>query len=181
MKNPFTFPIGVSFVAAVALGLASGCKPKPTVSDLDAPTPTPPVARTETSETRTLQKQIDLYEQSPSVEQSARVDRAFAEIDGEIAELVEHVANKTGEDRAEAAAKLKNLRAYRDGEQSRYLIIQARSSRDGESAATVSPTPQRTTESTAERIGDEIEDTAEKVGDGIKDAADSVREAVTNP
>ena len=182
MKNRLISAVGISTFALIALLGSTGCKPQPTVLSPAEPTPSAPVARTETLETNVLQKEIDLYEQIPSVAQSARVDRAFAEIDGEIAELVELVATQTGDDRAEAAAKLKNLREYREGEQGRYLILQANAKIDGRVDSTsVPPTPEPARDGTVEQIGEKIDETASEIGKSIEDAAETVRDKVTNP
>jgi hypothetical protein len=129
------------------------------------------VARTETFETHALRKEIDAYEGTPSTAQGARVDKAFAEIDGEIAELVEYIAKHRGEDRAEAERKLVNLRAYRDAEKVRFTTLQAKAP-VREAGVIVEPK----SDGTAEKVGEKIDQAARKVEDGLRDAADAVRD-----
>lgn len=153
--------------------VAAACNRQPTVVvQAPPPTPTPlPVARTETFETRALAREIDKYQQDPSQAQSARVAQAFAEIDGEIAELSELVAKRDGEARAEAARKLANLRAYRDGEKTRFAALEVK--------AAPAPEPRVSTprgEGTGEKIGEKIDEAAGKVEDKIRDAADAIRD-----
>ena len=157
----------------VAAVLAAGCNRQPRVIVEVAPSaPTPlPVARTVTFETRALGREIDTFEQTPSTVQRARVQKAFAEIDGEIAELVEHVAKKTGDARAEAARKLADLRAYREGEQVRFARLEVQKPFRAEE-----PGAPTRGDGTAEKIGEKIDRTANKIEDKIRDAADVVRD-----
>ena len=160
----------------VASLLAAGCQRESRVIiETAPPDPTPlPVARTETLETRVLGREIDTFEQTPSTVQAARVKKAFAEIDGEIAELVEYVAKKTGDGRAEAARKLANLRTYREAEHARFLRLEAKAPLP-EPIVTGLPARPRG-EGTAERIGESIDKAARKVEESVKDAAEAVRE-----
>ena len=158
---------------AVAGLLAAACNRQPTVIiETAPPAPTPlPVARTKTFETHALGREIDTFEHSPSTVQAARVQKAFAEIDGEIAELVEHVARKTGTERAEAARKLADLRAYREAEQVRFTRLEVKVPLRTEEPAT----PLRSG-GIAEKIGEKIDRAAGKVEEKLRDAADTVRE-----
>ena len=160
----------------VAAVLAAGCNRQPRVIvEVAPPAPTPlPVARTVTFETRALGREIDTFEQTPSTVHRARVQKAFAEIDGEIAELVEYVAKKTGDGRAEAARKLANLRTYREAEHARFLRLEAKAPLP-EPIVTGLPARPRG-EGTAERIGESIDKAARKVEESVKDAAEAVRE-----
>lgn len=157
----------------IAAALAAGCNRRPTVIiETAPPAPTPlPVARTVTFETRALGREIDTFEQTPSTVQQARVQKAFAEIDGEIAELVEHVATKSGDGRAEAARKLADLRGYREGERVRFDRLEVRKQFRAEEPAM----PPRG-DGTAEKIGEKIDRTANKIEDKLRDAADVVRD-----
>ena len=157
----------------VAAVLAAGCNRQPRVIVEVAPSaPTPlPVVRTVTFETRALGREIDTFEQTPSTVQRARVQKAFAEIDGEIAELVEHVAKKTGDARAEAARKLADLRAYREGEQVRFARLEVQKPFRAEEPA-ASPRGH----GMAEKIGEKIDKAATKIEDKLRDAADVARE-----
>lgn len=163
------------FVLATVTLLAAGCNRQQPVIIETAPSPPPatPVARTETLETHALRREIDTFERTPSTVQSARVKKAFAEIDGEIAELIEHVAKKTGDERAKAARKLADLRAYREAEQARFLRLEALAPLQGRRAAEEPPSPR---EGTAERIGEKIDDAARKVENKLRDAAETVRD-----
>lgn len=174
-------PRSLFLVASAAL-LVAGCDRRPTVVIEPSPPPPPPivpaipstpVARTETFETHALRREIDLFELGPSTVQSARVKKAFAEIDGEIAELIEHVAKKTGDQQAKAARKLADLRAYRDAEQVRFLRLEALAPLKGREDADRPPVRR---EGTAERIGEKIDDTARKVENKLRDAAETIRD-----
>lgn len=149
-----------------------GCERKTVVIEVPPPTPmAEPVAKTKTLETSRLAGAIDAYETRPGAENSADVKKAFAKLDGEIAELEAYVAKHEGTERAEAAAKLKNMQEYRAAETARFTAVQAKSAL---SAPASSPVDDR---SGAEKAGDaarkaghEIEDAAKKTGDAIKDA-----------
>jgi hypothetical protein len=142
----------------------------------------PPAARTKTFETARLGRAIDAYESAPTVEHSADVSKAFAELDGEIAELTGYISKHDGADRAEAERKLANLREYRAKETARYATAQVKAvpgtavraepvRRDAERAA-------ESAEDAARRAGDKVERAGRKVGEGLKDAADAVRDSV---
>lgn len=147
------------------------CERKTIVVEIPAPTPTPilePVAKTKTLETSRLGTAVDTYLRTPSAENSADVKKAVADLDGEIAELETHVANGTGGERGEAAAKLKNLRAFRTAEVARFTA--------GQVVTPLTPpvsgdarTGAEKVEDAAKRTGKTIENAAEKVGDAIKD------------
>lgn len=166
-----------TFSAFTAAALVTaGCDRKPAVIVETVPS-TPmraPVARTATFETHALRKEIDAFGRTPSGVQAARVKKAFAEIDGEIAELVEHVARKTGGERAEAARKLADLRAYRDAEQVRFVRLEATAPL--QERPTALEQPRR--DGTAERVGEKIDEAAQKVEGGLREAADKIREQV---
>ena len=183
MKSRALVILAVSMVGA-------GCNRQPVVIQT-APPPTPvpqiapamavvpevlrvpvaPVARTENFETHALRREIDAFDRSPSAVQSARVKKAFAELDGEIAELIEHVARKTGDEQAKAARKLADLRTYRDAEQVRFLRLEALAPLQTRAASE----PLRD-EGTGEKIGQKIDDAARKVENKLRDAAETVRD-----
>ncbi len=159
-------------IAAFSL-LALGCDRADPVVIVVPTTPPPlPVARTDTFETRVLGREIDAFDRTPSAEQHARVQKALAELDGEIAELEEQVAKKTGDGRAEAARKLTDLRSYRKGEQARFALLEAKAPLR-EIPETAAP-PHG--EGVGEKIGATLDKAARKVGEGVRDAADEVRE-----
>jgi hypothetical protein len=163
--------------------LATGCEEKTTSIVIPMPTPIleiAPKTATNTLETKRLGKAIDLYIATPSGENNAAIKKAFAELDGEIAELEIRVARITGEDRSEAQGKLINLQAYRAAEATRYQAAQI-------GATTVTQTPVDTrsgaekvengiknvaegTKDTAGKISDTIRKGAENIGEKIKDA-----------
>lgn len=165
------------FLSVAAAGLlVVGCRRETRIIiETTPPAPTPlAVARTDTFETRALGREIDTFERTPSMVQSARVKKAFAELDGEIAELVEYVAKKTGDGRAEAARKLADLRAYRGAENARFLRLDAQIPREVRVDAETTESARR--EGVAEKIGGKIDDAAKKVEEGVKDVVEAVRE-----
>lgn len=100
----------------------AGCNRR---SENPPPPPEPPVPQTKTLETSRLGTAIDLYERSATAENHADVKKAFAELDGEIAELEALVAQRSGGEREEAAVKLKNLQTYRAKETLRFTAAEA--------------------------------------------------------
>jgi len=168
--------IASAFALCAALMFAA-CERK-TVVVVDAPTPDP-VAKTKTFETTGLKNAIDRYEKLPDAANSAKVREAFAELDGEIAELERHVANKTGEERAEAAKKLANLIEFRAAENTRFAKAQGSGAPgaaidirvDGRSGA-------EKVEDAARNTGDALKNAARETGEAIKDAGKKIEEAV---
>ena len=142
-----------------------------------------PVSRSKTFETARLGRAIDAYETAPTARSSADVTDSFAELDGEIAELVGYISKHDGRERAEADRKLTDLRTYRAKENARYTAAQVIAV---PTTAVVTPEPAgrnvgrvpEEVEDIARRAGDNVERAAKKVGDGLKDAADAVRDAV---
>lgn len=124
-----------------------------------------PVATTANLETARLGEAIDLYISHPTAEQAATVDKSFAELDGEIAELGQRVSQASGAERDEAQAKATNLKTYRAKEQIRFTEAKARAqtqaATDGTKAA-----------------GEKIEEGVKKAGEGVKDAAEAVKDGV---
>ena len=159
----------LSLLAAASTFAGVGCERK-TVAVIEPPAPlADPVAKTRTLETSRLGSAVDSYDREPSAANHAAVKRALAELDGEIAELEELVAKRSGSSREEAAVKLKNLQTYRAAEVMRFTVAQAK-------APLTAPTPVDARsgadkiEDTAKRAGNSIEDAAKKAGDAIKDA-----------
>ncbi len=159
--------------ALLALGLiAFGCERK-----IEVASPTPidithtPESPTATLETKKLGLTIDQYISSPTAGNAADVKRAFADLDGEIAELESRVVKVTGSDRAEAQAKLTNLQTYRAKESARYAAAAATIPQTN---LPVEPVDTRTgaekVEHTLDKVGRSIERGAENVGDKVKDA-----------
>ncbi len=151
--------------AATLAGL--GCDRSPRVT-IETPPPTPtPIPRAELVEISGLRAEIDAYATAPSAVQAARVEKAFAETDVAIAELKDRVSRTEGDLREDAARRLAELRAFRDGESVRFRGLQsAARSRDPNFKGG------------AEKVGEKIDDAARKVGEEIKDAADAIRDRV---
>lgn len=157
--------------------LAVGCEKK---VEVIIPSPTPiditrtPEAATATLETKKLGAAIDQYVSTPSAENAANVNRAFADLDGEIAELQARVAKTSGSDQAEAQAKLTNLQTYRATETARYAAATATLPQTN--ITPVEPVDTRTgaekVEHTLDKVGRSIELGAKNVGDKVKDATD---------
>jgi hypothetical protein len=169
MNNTMTRHLFPSLVAAVAVTMI-GCERKTVDIDVVPPTPaSDPVAQTKTLETARLGSSVDDYERTPSAENLADVKKALAELDGEIAELEGHVANRTGREREEASAKLKNLQAYRVAETARFAAAQAKAS-PGVPPSVDARSGAEKVEDTAKRVGNTIENAAKETGDAIKDA-----------
>lgn len=175
MKNTIFLSAIFSTVALLAL---SGCERKSVVV-VEAPSPEP-IARTKTFETARLKSAIDSYERTPNSENAADVHKAFAELDGEIAELETHVAKKTGNERAEAAQKLANLTAYRTGEAARFGKAQAAAGVNGTAGEVRidARTGAEKAEDAARNTGDTIKNAAKDVGDAIKDAGKKAGDAI---
>lgn len=133
-----------------------------------------PTASTTNIETTRLGTAIDSYISTPNATQSASVDEAFAELDGEIAELDQRVAAVSGDERTEAKSKADNLRSYRDKERVRYTEAQARAKAQDvkEGARNLG----ENVEEGAKRVGEEVKDAAEAMKDGVGNAVDNVKE-----
>lgn len=133
-------------------------------------TQTPPATDTKTLETRALGTAINTYDKAPTAENAADVKRAFAELDGEIAELEGHVSNKTGDARAEALKKLNDLTAYRTSETARFTAIQTAKGIVSEPRPVEGRTAGDDLKDAADKIGNSVEKGAKNVGEAIKDA-----------
>ncbi len=163
--KPLEFILGVS----IASSFLAGCEQKPKTVIIEERTPTgAPRAATKTFETARLGKEIDRYEKESTAPQAAAVQKAFAELDTEIAELNERAAKTDGADRAEAEQKAVNLRTYRSAEEARFLKAKGAAAlgtvgADGRSAG-------EKIEDSARRTGAKLKDTGEKIGDALRDA-----------
>lgn len=160
----------LSLVATAALLSTQGCERKVVVVETAPATPlAEPIARTKTLETSRLADAVNAYHSEPTSENHARVKKAVAELDGEIAELEELVAKRTGGSREEAAVKLRNLQAFRTAEVARFTASQA-----GVPLAAPAAPDARTgaekVEDGVDRAGRTIEKGARKAGDAINDA-----------
>jgi hypothetical protein len=150
-------------------------EPAPPVNPLVQPAD--PVAKTTTLETGRLGVAIDTFEKAPTAENHSSVNLALAQLDGEIAELEDRVVKTDGTDRAEAAAKLDNLKSYRDAEKVRFAKVQVGTAFDPNPPADSRSAAQKL-EDTVEKVGDKIEEGAKKVGETIEEAAKDTGEAV---
>lgn len=148
------------FALSASVILFAACEKKPQVVEK----PTPALANIETTRLGTA---IDAYVVSPSEAQAANVDKAFSELDGEIAELDLRVTKTTGPEREEAQVKATQLHTYRDKEMARFTEAKVRAKTNAAA---------KETETNVEKAGDAIKEGAKEVGDAVKDAADTVKD-----
>ena len=157
-------------MSTAALLSTQGCERKTVIVETVPATPlAEPIARTKTLETSRLADAVNAYHSEPTSENHARVKKAVAELDGEIAELEELVAKRAGSSREEAAVKLRNLQAFRTAEVARFTASQV----GAPFAAPAAPdarTGAEKLEDGVDRAGRTIEKGARKAGDAIKDA-----------
>ena len=125
---------------------------------VEEPIKAEPVSATSTFETAGLDRAVAAYRTNPTEQNKAAVDKAFAELDAEIAELKEKAATATGNEKAEVERKLADLQAYRDKQRVNYT---------GEKA-----------EDAAASAGEAIRDAAEDVGRAIEKTGEAIKEAV---
>lgn len=165
MQRIFLAPLVLS------LGLFTvGCdkRPSPEVPVVATPIAVP-VAKTKTLETLELALVVKDYERDRTPVNAARVKKAIAELQGEIAELDQRAAEVTGTDHDEAVAKRKNLNEYLSAQTLRFKAAEAGAA-IGTAPAVDSRTGAEKVEDSAKRVGVEIKDAAEKTADAIKDA-----------
>jgi len=147
--------LSVTFVV-----LLSACEKKAEV------TPAPQAA-TSTFETARLSSAIDAYAAKSDDASAANVDKAFAELDGEITEFSKRVASASGAEQTEEQIKLTTLKEFRNKEMMRYTEAQAKATtgalKDG-----------------AEDVGDTLKEAGQDAGEGIKEAAEAVKDGVEN-
>jgi len=139
-----------------------------------------PIANTSTFETARLGAAIDKFEKAPTMENQSSVKLAFAELNGEIAELDDRVVKTSGTARAEAAAKSVNLQKYRDAEMIRFTKAQAFTTPDVNPPADSRSGSQKIKD-TAAKVEENIEDGTKKVGrtieKGAKNTGDAIKDA----
>lgn len=176
------------FFLAASIGFAlslTACDRKTTAGEPARPVmPTTlsaePVAKTSTFETARIAEAIKTFEKAPTVKNQSAVKLAFAELDGEIAELDDRVVKSTGSDRADAAAKLKNLQDYRDAETIRFAKAQVGTGLEVTSPADGRSGTQKISD-TATKVGESIKDGTQKVGrtleKGAKNTGDAIKDA----
>ena len=122
------------------------------------PTKAEPVSTT-TFETTGLDRAIEAYRANPSEQNGAAVDKAFAELDIEIAELKQKGATATGNEKIETDKKLSDLQAYRNKQRANYI---------GEKAKAAAASAGEAIKNATEDVGRAIE----KTGEAIKKAVD---------
>ena len=125
---------------------------------VEEPVKAEPVSATSTFETAGLDRAIETYRTNPTEQNKAAVDKAFAELDLEIAELKEKAAISTGNEKSEAERKLADLQAYRNKQLANYIGEKARDA--------------------AASAGEAIKGATEDVGRTIKKAGEAIKEAV---
>ena len=117
-----------------------------------------PVSATTTFETTGVDRAIEAYRGNPTEQNGAAVDKAFAELDLEIAELKQKGATATGNEKIEADKKLADLQAYRAKQRANYI---------GEKA-----------KAAAASAGEAIKNATEDAGRAIEKAGDAIKKAV---
>jgi hypothetical protein len=125
---------------------------------VEEPIKAEPVSATSTFETAGLERALETYRANPTDQNKAAVDKAFAELDGEIAELKQKAAASTGNEKIETERKLADLQAYRDKQRVNYT---------GEKA-----------EDAAASAGEAIKDATEDVGRAIEKTGEAIKDAV---
>ena len=125
---------------------------------VEEPIKAEPVSATTTFETAGLDRAIEAYRTNPTEQNKAAVDKAFAELDTEIAELKQKAATSSGNEKIETERKLADLQAYRDKQRANYA---------GEKA-----------EDAAASAGEAIKDATEEVGRAIEKTGDAIKKAV---
>lgn len=133
--------------------LFASCEKKPQAVEK----PTATLANLETTRLGTA---VDGYMASPTESQAATVEKAFAELDGEIAELDLRVTKTSGAEQEEARTKAVQLHTYRDREMARFTEAKLRVKTQDEKAT----------------AGAKVEAAADKLGDGVKEAVETVKE-----
>ena len=118
-----------------------------------------PVSATATFESTNLDRAIETYHANPTKQNEAAVDKAFAELDGEIAELKGKAASSTGNEKIETEKKLADLQAYRNKQRANYI---------GEKAKAAAASAGKVLKDATEDAGRALE----KTGEAIKRAVD---------
>jgi hypothetical protein len=127
-------------------------------TSVEEPIKAEPVSATATFETTSLDRAIETYRANPTEQNKAVVDKAFAELDGEIAELKQKAASSTGNEKIETERKLADLQAYRDKQRANYI---------GEKA-----------EAAAASAAEALKDATEDVGRALEETGEAIKRAV---
>jgi hypothetical protein len=144
-------------VLGTTLLVSTGCdhRPKPVIQERAGER----VSATKTFETTEVDQAITAYRANPTEQNKAMVEKAFAELDVEIAELKQKAASESGEARIETARKLADLQAYREKQRANY---------SGERAEAAAESAEHAMEGAAKDVGRAIE----KTGEAIREAVD---------
>jgi len=187
-QQPLTTGITTRFILAASIACAftfTACERKttaeePSASPIPVAQPAEPIAKTSTFETARLGAAIDKFKKTPTVENQSSVKLAFAELDGEIAELDDRAVKTNGNDSAEATAKSVNLKKYRDAEMIRFMnshpiaTSEVNSPADSRSGAQkmkdTAAKGEENVENGAKKVGKTIEKGVQNTGDALKDA-----------
>jgi hypothetical protein len=150
-----------SVLAGMVLLFTSCERRSETVAEtrVEEPIKAEPASATSTFETAGLDRAIQAYRTNPTEQNKAAVDKAFAELDVEIAELKQKAVTSTGNEKTETERKLADLQAYRDKQRANYT---------GEKAKHAAASAGEAIKDATEDVGRAIE----KTGQAIKDAID---------
>ena len=110
------------------------------------------VSATTTFETTGLDRAIGAYRANPTEQNGAGVDKAFAELDLEIAELKQKGATATGNEKIETDKKLSDLQAYRNKQRAKYIGEKAKAASAGEAIKNATEDLGRAIEKTGEAV-----------------------------
>ena len=151
----------LSLLAGTVLLFASCERRSDTVQETKAAEPikAEPASATTTLETTGLERAIEAYRANPTEQNGAGVDKAFAELDLEIAELKQKGATATGNEKIETDKKLSDLQAYRNKQRAKYI---------GEKAKAAAASAGEAIKNATEDVGRAIE----KTGEAVKKAVD---------
>jgi hypothetical protein len=149
-----------SVLAATVLLVTSCERRSETVVEtrVEEPIKAEPASATTTFETASLHRAIEAYRANPSDENKVVVDKAFAELDGEIAELKQKAAASSGNEKVETERKVTDLQVYREKQRVNYA---------GEKA-----------EGAVESAGEAMKDAAKDVGRAIERTGEAIKESV---
>jgi hypothetical protein len=151
----------LSLLAGTVLLFASCERRSETVQETKGAEPikAEPTNTTTTLETTGLERAIEAYRANPNEQNGAGVDKAFAELDLEIAELKQKGATATGNEKIETDKKLSDLQAYRNKQRANYIGEKAKAA-----AASAGEAIKNATEDVSRAI--------EKTGEAVKKAVD---------
>jgi hypothetical protein len=149
-----------SLLAGAVLLLASCERRSETVvkTRAEEPIKAEPANATKTFESATLDRAIEAYRANPTEQNKAVVDKAFADLDAEIAELKGKAVASSADEKIEAERKLTDLQVYREKQRVNYA---------GEKA-----------EVAAESAGEAVKDAAKDVGRAIERTGEAIKESV---